>query len=220
MYATRATFLALALLLPVSARAGTVAGTLDAIVTAGSGARTDATLALTFDVAAGTIAIAGPWDQAVLTVAGQAPLTIPAYVMDGSAPPGAASYEAGPAPGSYSLALTYRYQMRSPRASATDLLLSIAGVSDRPLLTASGAIDPGFFADFIGTGTIAGTSLGFTATTPASFQQSSTALAFSVPVPEPPTGAVLAGAALLLGASSRRARLPVGSPLPGKERRR
>lgn len=211
MYVARAAALLGLLLLPLAARAAPSTETLNAIVTGGAFVGSPAVLRLGLDATGGTIAIAGSWDQASLAVAGRSAFVVPAYVMDGSVAPGSVLYLADPALGTYSLALAYRFQMRSPRGSSTDLALTLAGVSDRPLFDAAGTLDPGFFADFVGGGTLTGAMSGLGSAIPSRFQQTATAIAFSVPVPEPGSGALLAGAAALALAASPRVRLRLRS---------
>ncbi|MDE2006992.1 MAG: hypothetical protein KGI51_10530 [Rhodospirillales bacterium] len=212
MCAARAAALAAALIVaPLAARAATIAETETMVLTSPGNARQDAVLSFRFDAAAGAVAITGPWDQASLALPGGSLFAVPAYVADGSASPGSASYGAGPIAGSYRLALDWHYLARAPNGWQSDLALSLTALADRPLFTPDGGVDPGFFASASFAGSLAGQSAGLDiASVPARFVQTGTALAFAAPlaVPEPSAAALLAGAALICAAfPPRRHRL-------------
>ncbi|MGC8475543.1 MAG: hypothetical protein ACP5NP_04235 [Acetobacteraceae bacterium] len=186
-------FVRLALLLCATAApagATPVLFTLPVSMTAGAALGAPALLTLTLDSAGGALVVSGPQDQASLLLPGAAPVTVMAYVPDGSASPGGAVVTAGPG-GITALALTYRYSARSPNGWSTALTFLLAGTSPAPLFGPGGAIDPGFFTGFLGQGSITGASSGLTATVPGGFVETSTALGFALGVPEPGSGPLL-----------------------------
>ncbi len=188
-----------------AARATPLNIVLNAVLTGGAPPDTAAQLSLTLDTTpSDALTITGPADQARLTWFGAATVTVPAYVADGSAAPGSVTYDATAADGRYGLVMTYRYFRRSPNGWQTSLLFTLAGSSTTPLFGVDGSVDPGFFAGFSGAGSITGASFGLSATVPASFVQTSTALRFAVGVPEPPAAALLAVALFALAPFRRR----------------
>ena len=203
------------------AAAGPVEGTMAASLTSGPEAGARASLALRFDTAAGGgFSAATAADQAILSLGGTPLLTVPAFVMDASTPPGVVTYRADPAGGGFFLDLTYHFQMRYPRGWQTRSTLSLSGWSPVPLLTGPNTVDPAFFADFVGTGAVVSYSGGIgpavlSGSGPAGFQQTALSFGFAVGVPEPSAAAVLAGGALLtLGCAGAGRRLPSGRALP------
>ena len=223
------------------AAAEPVAGTMAASLTSGPEAGARASLALRFDTAAGGgFSAATAADQAILSLDGTPLLTVPAFVMDASAPPGVVTYRADPASGGFFLGLTYNFQMRYPRGWQTRSTLSLSGWSPIPLLThpllagpllpgatttgaattGAATIDPAFFADFVGTGSVFSYSGGIgpavlSGSGQPGFQQTTLSFGFAVGVPEPSAAAVLAGGALLtLGCAAATRRLPSRRALP------
>ena len=182
----------------VPAGAAPVRVTLPVSMAEGAAAGTPALLTLTLDAAGGALVVAGPQDQASLILPGAAPVTVMAYVPYGFASPGAAQVTAEPG-GITALALTYRYFARSPNGWSTSLTFRLVGTSAAPLFGPGGAIDPGFFTDFVGQGSIAGESSGLAVGAPGGFVQTTTALGFALGVPEPGSAALLATALLGLG---------------------
>lgn len=187
--------MALFVAIAVSAGAAPVQVTLPVSMAEGAAAGTPALLTLTLDAAGGALVVAGPQDQASLILPGAAPVTVMAYVPDGSASPGSAVVIAEPS-GITALTLTYRYFARSPNGWSTLLTFLLVGTSAAPLFGPGGAIDPRFFAGFHGQGSIAGDSSGLALGAPGGFVQTTTALGFALGVPEPGSAALLATALL------------------------
>ncbi len=203
-----------------------VAGRLAVSLTSGPEAGARASLALRFDtVAGGGFSAATAADQAILSLNGTPLLTVPAFVMDASTPPGVVTYRADPAGGGFFLGLTYNFEMRYPRGWQTRSTLSLSGWSPVPLLTGPpltgpATIDPAFFADFVGAGAVISYSGGIgpavlSASGQPGFQQTALSFGFAVGVPEPSAAAVLAGGALLtLCCAAAARRLPSGRAVP------
>ncbi|MGH7042484.1 MAG: hypothetical protein ACREFY_10170 [Acetobacteraceae bacterium] len=193
------------------AGASLVQGTLAGTITSGPDAGQEVSLAVSFDEdpTTGAFAIASAADEAVASVGGVPLLSVPAYVMDGSLPPGSVAYGADAVSGQFDLTLTYNFQMRSPGAADTQSRVILSGSSPIPLISAAGIVDPGFFQAFVGSGSGTSLSSGLALLAAPAFYQTQLAFSFDVGVPEPSALALLAVGSLLtlgLGAPHRARR--------------